>query len=506
MPLVAGSRLGAYVIHSQIGAGGMGEVYRARDEKLKRDVAIKVLPEFLAEDPQARTRFEREAQILAALSHPHIVAIYDFGEGQGVIYAVTELLEGEPLSETLTRGPLPLRKTVAYARQIARALAAAHDKGVVHRDVKPQNLFVTNDGRLKVLDFGLARLVERVPSDHEATRTRQTSAGTVMGTHGYMSPEQVRGQNADSRSDLFSFGVVLYEMLTGGRAFKAETTADTMSAILNEDPPELSRLAALGPLIEPLVRRCLEKKTSERFQSAHDLAFALESIESRLSAAGRPGHVDAFQHSIAVLPFRNVSADPEQMYFCEGIAEELINALTKIEGLQVASRTSAFRFQGQVQDVREIGTALNVSTILEGSVRTSGRRLRVVVELTNVRDGYHLWSERYERELQDVFAIQDQIVESIVSALRVRLSRSEVPAAARRHSTNVTAYQDYLRGLNHWYRRDADSIRRAAYFSSRRSSGTRAMPWRTPAWRSRMQASAGMGCARTRREPSPARR
>ncbi len=202
----------------------------------------------LAEDAQARTRFEREAQILAALSHPHIVAIYDFGEGQGVTYAVTELLEGEPLSETLTRGPLPLRKTVAYARQIARALAAAHDKGVVHRDVKPQNLFVTNDGRLKVLDFGLARLVERVPFDHEATRTRQTSAGTVMGTLGYMSPEQVRGQNADSRSDLFSFGVVLYEMLTGRRAFKAETTADTMSAILNEDPPELSRLAALAPV------------------------------------------------------------------------------------------------------------------------------------------------------------------------------------------------------------------------------------------------------------------
>ena len=463
MSLREGVRLGSYVVGARLGAGGMGEVYRARDEKLKREVAVKVLPEFVSAQPDARTRFEREAQILAALSHPHILAIYDFGEAEGVTYAVTELLEGEPLSETLSRGALPAGKAVAYARQIARGLAAAHSKGVIHRDVKPQNLFVTSDGRIKILDFGLARLVEPILFDQDVTQQPQTTVGMLMGTVGYMSPEQVRGLTVDTRSDLFSFGAVLYEMLIGRRAFHADTPADSMSVILNEDPPELSRLATLTPSLEPIVRRCLEKNATDRFESAQELAFAIETLESRLRASSGRDTAPTSQ-SIAVLPFRNLGADSEQVYFCEGIAEELINALTKIEGLQVASRTSAFRFQGQGLDIREIGRALNVSTILEGSVRTAGKRLRVMVELTSVRDGYHLWAERYERELEDVFAIQDDIVQSIIKALRMRLVRSDVPNTAHRHSTNVAAYQDYLKGLNHWYRRNADSITLAAHF------------------------------------------
>jgi TolB-like protein/Flp pilus assembly protein TadD len=438
----------------------MGEVYRARDTQLDRDVALKTIPDTFLCNAERLERFLREARVLASLNHPNIAQIYGLEQSGTTPCIVMELLEGETLRARVARGPLLPGKVVEVAVAVAEALAAVHARGITHRDLKPENVFLTADGRTKILDFGLARW-QPPDSDADSTMTRAgTEAGVIMGTIGYMSPEQVRGEKAEATSDIFSLGCVLYEMLTARRAFERATTADTLAAILKEEPQALDGFSSN---FQRVIVHCLEKQPRDRFQTAHDLAFALESIESRPSATGRPGGRDA-SHSIAVLPFRNVGGDPEQLYFCEGIAEELINALTKIEGLQVASRTSAFRFQGQAQDVREIGTALSVSTILDGSVRTAGRRLRVVVVLTNVSDGYHLWSERYERELEDVFAIQDEIVESIVRALRVRLNRSEVPAAARRHSANVTAYQDYLRGLNHWYRRDADSIQRAAYF------------------------------------------
>ncbi|HEY5618388.1 MAG TPA: protein kinase [Vicinamibacterales bacterium] len=460
MPLGEGVRLGCYIVGARIGTGGMGDVYRARDTQLDRDVALKTVPDTFLSSAERLARFLREAKVLALLNHPNIAQIYGLEQSGATPCIVMELLEGETLRGRIARGPLPPGKVVEVAVAIAEALAAVHAKNITHRDLKPENIFLTADGRTKILDFGLARW-QPPGSDADSTMTRPGSeAGVIMGTIGYMSPEQVRGEKAEATSDIFSLGCVLYEMLTARRAFERGTTAETLAAILKEEPHPLVELPSdFGRVIG----HCLEKHPRDRFQSARDLVFALESLESRSRNTGRLGRGDA-SHSIAVLPFRNVGGDPEQTYFCEGIAEELINALTKIEGLQVASRTSAFRFQGQVHDVREIGTALNVSTILEGSVRMAGRRLRVVAELTNVGDGYHLWSERYERELEDVFAIQDEIVESIVRALRVRLSRSEVPATARRHSTNVSAYQDYLRGLNHWYRRDADSIQRAAYF------------------------------------------
>jgi serine/threonine protein kinase/Tol biopolymer transport system component len=293
--LTPGTRLGSYEIAAPLGAGGMGEVYRAHDTKLQRDVAVKVLPESLAHDPAALARFEREARAVAALSHPHILAIHDLGKEDGVAFAVMELLEGETLRERLAGGPLPQRKALELAREIAQGLAAAHEKGIVHRDLKPENLFLTRGGRVKILDFGLARQLAPASSDdtHSPTVPRQTDPGTVLGTVGYMSPEQVKGLAADQRSDIFSFGAVLYEMLTGRRAFQKPTAAETMTAILREDPPEPSATGVhLPPALERIVRHCLEKEPDERFRSAHDLAFALEAV-SGSSAAGTLAPVEA---------------------------------------------------------------------------------------------------------------------------------------------------------------------------------------------------------------------
>jgi serine/threonine protein kinase len=281
--LAAGSRLGPYEIIAPLGAGGMGEVYRARDSRLGREVAIKVLPERLAADPESRERFEREARAVASLSHPNILAIHDFGVEAGVAYSVTELLEGETLRGRIGDSPMPARKVLEFARQMARGLAAAHEKGIVHRDLKPENIFVTGDGQVKILDFGLAKIAagEGMPLTEMLTLQGGTTPGTVMGTMGYMSPEQVRGQPADHRTDLFSFGAIVYEMLSGRRAFRRDTAADTMSAILKEEPPELSGIqAGIAPGLERLVHHCLEKSPAERFQSARDLAFHLEAIST----------------------------------------------------------------------------------------------------------------------------------------------------------------------------------------------------------------------------------
>ena len=291
MALSPGSRLGPYEILAPIGAGGMGEVYRARDERLKRDVAIKVLPPSFAADADRLRRFEQEAQAAGGLNHPNIIAVHDIGSHQGAPYLVTELLEGETLRAGLVAGPLPLRKAIDYGLQIARGLAAAHEKGIVHRDLKPENLFLTTDGRVKILDFGLARVTQPegpgASETNSPTATPGTEPGMVLGTLGYMSPEQVRGRPADARSDIFSFGAILYEMLSGHRAFRGDSAADTMSAILKEDPPELTPAnPSIPPGLERIVRHCLEKNPIERFRSAHDLAFGLEALTGSSSAGG----------------------------------------------------------------------------------------------------------------------------------------------------------------------------------------------------------------------------
>ena len=459
MTLIAGTRLGPYEIVAPLGAGGMGEVYRARDTRLGRDVAVKVLAGALA-DAARLSRFDQEARAIAALSHPNILAIFDVGDGEPP-FLVTELLDGETLRARLDRGPMPVATAVAMATQLLAGLAAAHDRGIVHRDVKPDNVFLTRDGVVKILDFGLAKTTSPVAgwaTDVDATRAGATIDGTILGTVGYMAPEQVRGTTVDHRGDIFAVGALIYEMVTGRRAFHGESPADTMSAILREQPDQLAVAGAMPPAVSRIIRRCVEKAPQDRFQSARDLCFALESVADQRPAAVSKTPDDA---SIAVLPFTNMSADAENEYFCDGIAEDLIGALTKIEQLRVAARTSAFSFKGKHAALKDVGRTLNVRTVLEGSVRKAGNRLRVTAQLVNVADGYQLWSERYDRQLEDVFAIQDEISLAIVNALRVRLLGGQKAVLAKRYTDNVQAYELYLKGRHHWHAWNADGLGRS---------------------------------------------
>ncbi|HTO88962.1 MAG TPA: protein kinase [Thermoanaerobaculia bacterium] len=458
MSLSSGQRIGSYEILSPLGVGGMGEVYRARDTKLDRDVALKVLPAHLADDPAVLERFEREAKAIAALSHPNILSIFDFGISDGVVYAVTELLEGETLRARLSAGALPARKAVEYGVAMAQGLAAAHEKGIVHRDLKPENVIVTRDGRVKLLDFGLALVLPSavaVGSGSGARSAGLTEPGTVLGTAGYMSPEQVRGGSADHRSDIFSFGAVFYEMLTGRRAFHGDSAVETMMAILQSEPPGLSEASrTLPPELVEIVAHCLEKSPEERFQSARDLAFALRFGErEERSSAPRSAVAEEKSPSIAVLPFRNMSSDREAEYFSDGMTEEILNALAQIPTLRVAARTSSFAFKGRDTDVRQIGRELGVRTVLEGSVRQSGQRLRVTAQLIDVGSGYHLWSDRFDREMRDVFAVQDEIARAIVETLKVRLLEGAEAPLVGPATKDVEAYNLYLKGRYYFGKR-----------------------------------------------------
>jgi serine/threonine protein kinase/Flp pilus assembly protein TadD len=475
MSLTGLTRLGPYEILTKLGSGGMGEVYRARDTRLDREVAIKVLPARFAQDPHALARFQREAKAVAALSHPHILTIFDIGTDEGTTYAVTELLQGQTLGARIKQSPLDWHSAVATALAIAEGLSSAHAKGIIHRDIKPENIFLTSDGGVKILDFGLVRLEHKASTPAPGTAptvTLETQQGVLMGTVCYMSPEQVRGLPADARSDVFSFGCVLYEMLTGRRPFDGATGADTMAAILNNPPPALSQSGRQWPAeLDRVILRCLEKNAARRFPSARELAAALLGIsqEAGGSDTGKQKKIDTdvgrdtmgirvpkpSAASVAVLPFVNMSSDPENAYFSDGLAEELIAVLTKVKGLHVASRTSAFAFKGKNEDVRKIGEQLNVRTVLEGSVRKSGSRLRIAAQLVNVADGYHLWSESYNRQMEDVFAIQDEIAQNIAKALQVILTEQDKRAIENTQPADVQAYEFYLRGRQffHQFRR-----------------------------------------------------
>lgn len=448
-----GTRLGPYRVTEPLGAGGMGEVYRARDERLGRDVAIKVLPRAVSDDPERMARFEREARALAALSHPNILAIFDFGADGGITYAVTELLEGETLRHRIERERLPWRKSVETAAAIADGLAAAHGKGIIHRDIKPDNIFITTDGRVKVLDFGLARVAEAAhAAEGETTLTDPgTAAGTILGTVGYMAPEQVRGQAADARSDIFTLGCLLYEMLAGKRAFARETATETMAAILKDPAPEVSVSGIeVTPELNRIISHCLEKNPGERFQSASDLAFHLKSLLTGTAAArSGVGRLDATAKpetpSIAVLPFANLSPDPDQEYFCDGMTEEIITALSKIRGLRVISRNSAMTLKGTRKTTREIGELLHVGHVLEGSVRKSGNNLRIIAQLIDAATDAHLWTERYAGTLDDVFDIQEKVARAITDALQVKLSPNDQHRLAERPVSDVRVLDCYHR-------------------------------------------------------------
>jgi len=485
-----GTTLGHYRITAKIGEGGMGVVYRAHDERLDRDVAIKVLHESVAQDAGRLARFEREAKAVAMLDHPNILAIHDFGTEEGVTYAVMELLEGESLREVIKGGGLTPSKAVEYARSIADGLAEAHDKGIIHRDLKPENVFLTRDGRIKILDFGLAKL--RLPdqdlSTETPTATLETKAGGLLGTVAYMAPEQVQGQPADHRSDIFALGVFLYEMLVGHRPFGGGTTVETAAAILKEDPEPISAVSpGVQPALATVVSRCLEKRPEDRFSSAHDLSLTLGAVEPTATAppaqersliSRRWPHALAvviaalialffvlppqglFERladqppetappRVVVLPFENLGS-PDHEYFAEGMTEEITARLATVKGLQVISRTTAVQYADTNKSITEMGEELGVGYVLEGTVRWAhgegASRIRITPQLIRVDDDTHLWAETFDRVLDDVFEVQSEIAKKITHELGITLGGRATGATGPKPTDNLDAYQAYLRG------------------------------------------------------------
>ena len=493
MPLQAGDRLGPYQIQALLGVGGMGEVYRGRDARLGRDVALKVISPRLVGDPSLRRRFELEARAASVLNHPSIVTVYDVGESEGVSWIAMEWVEGRTLRQAIAAGPLPLRDVVSIARQVADGLAAAHAKGVVHRDLKPENVMLTGDGRSKILDFGLARqtLGEALegPASQVGTLTPPpsdaTREGTILGTVGYMSPEQAAGRPADFRSDQFSLGLIVYEMLAGRRAFERPTAVETLSAVIREEPVPLSSLrpGLPAPLLG-LVATCLAKRPEDRFASTRELAAALESLGTGQSAASeaptevrpaprpakarvslrRPalalgaalvlalavagglrfraarGAID----SLAVLPFANASQDPETDYLGDGLTESLIDQMSKVPSLRVMARATVFRLKGKA-DPLEAGRSLGVGAVLTGRVSRRGERFSITAELVEIATGARLWGETYDRPVGELLRVQDSIASGVADRLRQGLSRKEKSTLGRHGTANAEAYELYLK-------------------------------------------------------------
>jgi len=446
--IVPGVMISHYKIIEKIGAGGMGEVYLAQDTELDRKVALKFLPPHLCRDEDCRKRFKREAQAAAKLDHPNIVPVHGVSEHQGRPYFAMAHIEGQSLRDVIKEGKLSTSDAIDLSMQICEGLQEAHEAGVIHRDVKPSNIILDSKGRPRLLDFGLAM----ISSEDKLTKT-----GSTLGTVGYMSPEQVAGKKVDHRSDMFSAGVILYEMLTGRRPFEADNDAAILRAITDSTPEPVARYKTGVPEeLQRIVSKLLEKTPALRYQHAGDFLADLKKAGQQPEAG-----LSKEQPSIAVLPFVNLSADPEQEYFCDGISEEIINVLTQLEELKVVARTSCFAFKGKNEDVREIGRKLAVNHVLEGSVRKAGNRIRITSQLINVDDGYHLWSEKFDRDLEDIFAIQDEISLAIVDRLKVKLVDKTKSALVKRYTDNVEAYGLYLKGRHYWNSRTAENIEKA---------------------------------------------
>ncbi len=445
--LSRGTQAGRYRIVDKIGSGGMGEVYLAEDTELVRQVALKFLPRDLCQSEECRSRFRREAQAVAKLDHPNIVTIYEVGEYDNRPFFAMQHIDGRTLREIIRDQAPVMEQALDWATQLCSGLKEAHEAGIVHRDIKPSNILIDSKNRARLVDFGLAA----VRGTDELTKT-----GSTLGTAGYMSPEQVRGERSDERSDIFSMGVVIYEIIAGRPPFHGENMAATLQNILHATPALLSSLnPRTPPDIQTVIDKSLAKKVIDRYQSIADLMQELQKIQRKLSEVVSPADG---KPSIAVMPFANLSADPEQEYFCDGMAEEIINALTQLENLRVVARTSCFAFKNKQEDIRQIGQKLNVDKVLEGSVRKVGSRIRVTAQLINVSDGYHLWSERFDRELEDVFAIQDEITLAIVDKLKVKLLGREKKALKNRYQGNIEAYNLYLKGRYHWNKRSTDAL------------------------------------------------
>ncbi|PYL33048.1 MAG: hypothetical protein DMF38_13045, partial [Verrucomicrobia bacterium] len=485
----------------------MGEVYLATDIVAGRKAALKLLPLRFTGDTERLKRFQQEAHAVVGLNHPNILTVYEIGEDHSIHYIASELIEGETLRERLTRGRMQLSEAVDVAIQVASALAAAHHAGIVHRDIKPENIMLRPDGYVKVLDFGIAKLAEQelpttMPRD-EALLLVETNLGSVLGTVRYMSPEQAFGAQVDKSTDIWSLGVVLYEMVTGHTPFTGDTPREVMSSILEKEPPQLTTYVAHIPAeLQQIVSKTLRKDREERYRSAHDLLEALKGLRHKLEVeaelypstatpswlrwtrstalvlgllvAAMAVAVPFYWHrnlttssppekSIAVLPFLDLSETKDQEYFCDGMSEEIIDALAKVEGLRVVARASSFSFKGKTAAVSEIGKKLNVEDVLEGSLRREGNRVRITAELINARSGFRIWSDTYERELQRVFALQDEITRAIVDALKIKLAVA-LPAREQR---NTEVYDLYLQGLFFSNKSSEEDLRRALSFFQR---------------------------------------
>src|SRR5215216_5876994 len=438
----------SYSIDRELGRGGMATVYLAQDAKHDRLVALKVLHPDLAAS-LGPDRFLREIKLAAKLNHPHILGLHDSGDADGFLYYVMPYIEGESLRERLDRvQQFSIDESVHHARGIASALDYAHRQGIVHRDIKPENVMLY-EGEAMVMDFGIAKALS------QAGPETLTQTGMMIGTPAYVSPEQAAGEtNLDGKSDQYSLACVLYEMLSGERPFSGATPQAVMAKRFSEMPKPLrSFRSSIPESVEKAVTKAMAIDASGRYSTAAQFGQALASgsLTTPTDTASLPQTVVSAAKSVAVLPFTNMSADADNEYFTDGMAEEIINALTKIQGLRVASRTSSFAFKGKNEDIGEIGRKLKVSTVLEGGVRKMGNRLRITCELVNVADGYHLWSERYDREIEDVFAIQDDISQAIVKALRVILTEGEKKAIEKARAVNVQAYDYYLRGRQYFH-------------------------------------------------------
>ncbi|HZS53343.1 MAG TPA: protein kinase [Bryobacteraceae bacterium] len=452
--LLIGRTIGHYKITQCIGAGGMGEVYLATDIIVGRKAALKFLHARFTGDAMRLKRFQQEARAVAGLNHPNILTVYEVGEDQSIQYIASELIEGETLRQRLTRGRIQLNEAVDIAVQVAGALAAAHSAGTVHRDVKPENIMLRPDGYVKVLDFGIAKLAEQeLPAtiaQDEALFLVETNLGSVLGTVHYMSPEQARAASVDKRSDIWSLGVVLYEMTVGHAPFSGDTSREVMTAILNTEPRPLTNYTADIPCaLEPILSKALQKNPGQRYQNASEMLGELRGLRRKLEFAAEMAK-SAPEKSIAVLPFENLSDDKANAYFADGIQEEILMRLSRIRDLKVISRTSTQRFRDTNEPVGEIAKKLGVATILEGSVRKAGDAVRVHVQLIDAISDLHIWAESYDRQLIDIFAVESDIAQNIANVLQAKLTRAERRAITSRPTKNLEAYQLCLKARHQW--------------------------------------------------------